>query len=179
MNVTFDYNGRNQIFTQAWLLGLLLKSNRRYIMSDTHKNGLNAELVWDDLQNCCRTESTCGQCQNESCTIGFAKKCIKDYMKEPKKAVPHGKEHIPTTDFKVFDEIELETAIAHILKECKDCKEDHTEDCIINVIRNCYEVGLLGDIHPYEGSAFQYLMYLNTNYPEKAAKIADTYKNLP
>ncbi len=78
-------------------------------------------------------------------------------------------------DFKVFDEEELEKAIAHILKECKDCKEDHTENCIINVIRNCYEVGLLGDIHPYEGSALQYLMFLKANFPDRAARIAEIY----
>ena len=84
--------------------------------------------------------------------------------------------NVPTTDFKVFDEVELETAIAHILKECKDCKEDHTEECIINVVRNCYEVGLLGDVQPYEGSALQYLMYLQSNYPEKSLHIAELYR---
>jgi len=84
-------------------------------------------------------------------------------------------EKIPITDFKLFDETELETAIAHILKECKDCKEDHTDECIINVIRSCYEVGLLGDVQTYEGSALQYLMYLKENYPDKALLIADAY----
>lgn len=148
-------------------------------MADEHKKGFNADLVWGDLGNCCRSEALCGQCQGEACTIGFAKQCIKNYRKEPKKEVPGGMEHIPVSDFKVFEEEELEIAIAHILKECKDCKEDHTENCIINVIRNCYEVGLFGDLHPYEGSALQYLMYLQTNFPEKAMKIADIYKNLP
>ena len=67
--------------------------------------------------------------------------------------------------------------ILKILKECKDCKQDHTENCIINVIRNCYEVGLFGDIHPFEGSVFQYLMYLNSQFPEKSAQIAQLYKS--
>lgn len=101
--------------------------------------------------------------------------CIKDYQREPKKEVTEGTSRIPTTDFKVYDPHKLETAIAHILKECKDCKEDHTENCIINVIRNCYEVGLLGDIHSYEGSALQYLMYLKAISPESAGRIADIY----
>ncbi len=146
-------------------------------MADVHKKGLNAELVLDDLENCCRNESVCGQCQGDECTIGYAKHCIRNYQKTPKKEVPDGTEHIPTMDFKVFDETELETAIAHILKECKDCREDHTEDCIINVIRNCLEVGLFGDVHAYEGSALQYLMYLRANFPEKCEKIAALYKN--
>lgn len=144
-------------------------------MSEEHKKGLNAEIVSSDLERCCMRETVCGSCQEEACTIGFAKKCINNYKKEPKKEVPEGMEQIPVSDFKVFDEIELETAIAHILKECKDCKEDHTENCIINVIRNCYEVGLFGDLHQYEGNALQYLMYLKTKYPEKATYIADIY----
>lgn len=144
-------------------------------MSEVHKKGLDAELVWNDLQNCCRSEATCGKCQKEKCTIGYAKQCIEAYREQPRKEVPKGVEHIPTMDFKVFDETELETAIAHILKECKDCKEDHVEDCIINVIRNCYEVGLLGDIQDYEGSALEYLMRLKNEFPEKSALIADIY----
>ena len=128
-------------------------------MAEQHKKGLDAQLIWNDLEDCCLQETNCGQCKKESCIIGFAKKCVSDYMKAPKK------------------EVELERAIAHILKECKDCKQDHTENCIINVIRNCYEVGLFGDIHPFEGSVFQYLMYLNSQFPEKSAQIAQLYKS--
>ena len=95
----------------------------------------------------------------------------------PRRDVAQGMAHIPTMDFKVFDEVELETAIAHILKECKGCKEEHTEDCIINVIRSCYEVGLLGDVQPYEGSALQYLMYIKEHFPDKSLQIASLYTN--
>lgn len=129
------------------------------------------------MQDCCRAQSICGQCQEENCIVGYAKKCIEDYRKEPKKEIPNGTEHIPTMDCKAFDETKLEFAIAHILKECKDCREDHVEDCIINIIRNCYEVGLLGDVQPYEGSAFQYLMRLKTEFPENSIQIADAYSN--
>lgn len=144
-------------------------------MADIHTKGLNADLIRDDLENCCLQDTVCEQCNGEACTIGFAKQCISNYIKEPKKEVPGGTDNIPITDFKVFDEIELETAIAHILKECKDCKEDHTEDCIINVIRNCYEIGLFGTTQNYEGSALQYLMYVKSQSPEKASRITDIY----
>lgn len=146
-------------------------------MADMYKKGLNAQLVQNDLENCCRGEASCIRCQGTGCAIGYAKECIHTYIKTPKKEVPEGTAHVPTMDLKLYDEAELEIAIAHILKECKDCKEDHTEDCIINVIRNCLEVGLLGDLHPYEGSALQYLMYLQKNHPEKAVRIAETYKS--
>lgn len=74
------------------------------------------------------------------------------------------------------------TASLHLLEYCssynrKDCKEDHVEDCIINVIRNCYEVGLFGEVQPYEGSALQYLMRLKTDFPDNSIQIADAYSN--
>lgn len=146
-------------------------------MAEAHKKGFNDKLVWDDLQNCCKSETVCGNCQGSECIIGFAKQCVKEYQEKPQKEVPNGAERIPTMDFKAFDEAELEIAIAHILKECKDCKEDHVEDCIINVIRNCYEVGLFGDVQPYEGSTLQYLMHLQAEYADKSIKIAEEYKN--
>ncbi len=145
-------------------------------MAEVHKKGLDAELVREDLENCCLKDTVCDRCKGAECTIGFAKQCINNYLVKPQKEVPGGTDNIPVADFKVFDETELEKAIAHILKECKDCKEDHTEDCIINVIRNCYEVGLFGDVHPYEGSALQYLMYLKSRFPEKSALIAELYR---
>lgn len=145
-------------------------------MAEAHKKGFNDKLVWDDLKNCCISEAVCGQCQKDACIIGYAKECVKAYQEKPQKEVPDGVERIPTMDCKAFDEVELEIAIAHILKECKDCKEDHVEDCIINVIRNCYEVGLFGDVQTYEGSALQYLMQVQTDFPEKSIKIAGAYK---
>ena len=132
-------------------------------MAETHQKGFNAELVANDLEHCCLGEVSCGQCQHDKCTVGYARQCVHNYQVAPKKEVPEGMEHIPTMDFKVFDEPELETAIAHI---------------IINVIRSCYEVGLFGDIHPYEGSALQYLMYLKSSFPEKSGHIAELYTSL-
>ncbi len=147
-------------------------------MAEELKKGFNADLVGEDLERCCRGEELCGHCQGLACNIGFAKKCIRDFKISPAKEVPGGVRRIPTTDFKLFDELELERAIAHILRECKDCKEEHTENCIINVVRNCYEVSLLGDRHPYEGSTVQYLVYLKDHYPDKAREIADQYMSM-
>lgn len=146
-------------------------------MAEAHKKGFNDKLVENDLENCCRSVAVCGQCQNEACIIGFAKQCVKEYQKEPKKEVPNGVERIPTMDCKVFEQADLEIAIAHILKECKDCKEDHVENCIINVIRNCYEVGLFGDVQPYEGSTLQYVMRLKSDFPDRSVQIAEAYRS--
>ena len=145
-------------------------------MAQVYKKGFNAEMVWGDLENCCRSEAVCGECKHGACVVGYAKKCVDDYLEEPKKVVPDGTENVPIMDYKTFDEVELEIAIAHILKECKDCKGDHVDDCIINVIRNCYEVALFGEMQPFEGSTFQYLVRLESEFPDKVAQIASAYR---
>ncbi len=143
-------------------------------MAEAQKKGFQAELVENDLNACCLGQS-CGECREKDCVIGYAKQCIRNFKQHPQREVPEGAEQIPNTDFKIFDEEELETAIAHILKECKDCKEDHIDNCIINVIRNCYEVGLFGDIQPYEGSTLQYLIHIKSDFPDRSLRIADLY----
>lgn len=65
----------------------------------------------------------------------------------------------------------------YILKECKDCKEDHVENCIINAIRNCYEVGLFGDVQPYGGSTLQYVMRPKSDFPDRSVQIAEAYRS--
>lgn len=147
-------------------------------MEGEHKKGLNVAMIENDLQNCCKSEEQCGQCRGKQCIIGFAKQCIQDFKREPKKEVPGGLSQVPTMDARLFDEVELEVATAHILKECKECKEDHTDDCIINVLRHCYEVGLFGDVQPFEGSVFPYLMQLQKSFPQKADQIAAVYSSI-
>ena len=144
-------------------------------MAEEQKKGFHAELVGNDLEACCLGPSSCGECSESNCIIGYAKQCISNFKQHPQKDVPDGTDQIPLTDFKIFDEEELETAIAHILRECKDCKQDHTDNCIINVIRNCYEVGLFGDIQPYEGSTRQYLIHIKSDFPDRSLRIADLY----
>ena len=81
-------------------------------MAEEHKKGLDAGLVGNDLENCCRKETACGQCQKTKCIIGYGKQCINDYRQAPKKEVAEGMARIPTMDFKVFDDVELETKAA-------------------------------------------------------------------
>ncbi len=145
-------------------------------MAEENKKGLNVEIIENDLENCCLTEGVCGPCWHERCVIGYAKQCLADFKSNRKTEVENGMERIPAIDVKVFEDAELETAIAHMLKECKNCRDHHTDDCIINVLRSCFEVGLFGDIKaPYEGTTLQYLMRLKTAFPENAARISEQY----
>lgn len=136
---------------------------------------LNYDAVITDLGKSCMSEQVCGTCTHDDCIIGYAKRCITQCFKEENTYVQDGAENIPLTDFKVFDTEQLEEAIAHILKQCKSCKEYHFDNCVINIIRNCYEVGLFGETQKYEGSAFRYLNQIHNSHPEIANSIIEFF----
>lgn len=136
---------------------------------------MNFDGVITDLGNACLTESACGTCDKDVCIVGYAQKCINNCLKNNVTYVENGSEHIPTTDFKVYNEEELEKGIAHILKQCKSCQLNHFENCIINIVRNCYEIGLMGETQHYEGSNFRYLNQIHNTHPDHAANIIEEF----
>lgn len=139
---------------------------------------VNYDQVLNNLSNVCLGETACNGCNKEECVVGYAQKCVTSCFKNGITFVENGKNNIPLGDMKIYEEEKLEKGIAHILKQCRSCKENHFDNCIINVIRNCYEVGLFGDAQPYEGSNFRYLNYINTNFPDKAPRVLDEFHSL-
>lgn len=142
---------------------------------------LNTEINYDsiitDLSKCCLKEETCGTCNKESCIVGFAQNSINSCFKNSVTYVEDGSSQIPVTDFKVYEEENFEQGIAHILKQCRSCTYNHFDNCIINIIRNCYEIGIFGEIQPYEGSNFRYLNQIHENHPDKADRIIAEFHN--
>lgn len=136
---------------------------------------LNSEMNYDriitDLSNCCLGEESCGTCNKESCIVGYAQNCINQCFKESITYVENGSDHIPVTDLKIYIDEDFENGIANILKQCRSCSFNHFDNCIINIIRNCYEVGLFGEIQKYEGSNFRYLNQIHNTHPEVADRI--------
>ena len=131
--------------------------------------------VINDLGNCCLTESVCGNCSKPDCIVGYATNSITKCLKDNVTYVIDGQEGIPFVDFKVYDEETFIKGIAHILKMCKSCSENHFDNCIINVVRNCYEIGLFGEIQSYEGSNFRYLARIHNSKPDIAVRIIDEF----
>lgn len=142
---------------------------------------LNTELNYDkvitDLSRSCLGEGSCGTCDKQKCIVGYAQNCITKCFKEGVTYVEDGSEHIPVEDMKLYHAEELENGIAHILKQCRSCTFNHFDNCIINIIRNCYEVGLFGETLPYEGSNFRYLNKIHETHPEQADRIIAEFHN--
>ncbi len=137
---------------------------------------VNFNRIIEDLTECCMGEETCGGCDKASCIVGYAQNCAIGCMKDNVSFVMGGDTRIPFTDFKLYHEEELAKGIAHTLKMCRSCESEHYGQCIISVIRNCYEIGLFGETQPYDGSNFRYLNNIHCLNPQIANDIATEFK---
>lgn len=140
-------------------------------------SGVSYFNLFKDIGNVCLTQNHCGTCQEKHCLIGYAKESVAECRKADVTYVKDGFSNIPYTDTKgSYDEEHVLTGIAHVLKQCRSCKENHYNDCVLNVVRSCYETILFGESQPFNGSAFAYLMKLQEKDPNRAAIVLDEYK---
>ena len=137
---------------------------------------LDLNAIQKELGNICLTEARCGKCAGKDCLIGYSQICTALCRREKQTYVPNGFDQIPPSDIRGgYDEYDVLHAIAHILMQCRSCKSDHFENCIINIIRSCYEVIEFGSEQEYEGDVVTYMMKLHNLNPEKASIIATEY----
>jgi len=123
---------------------------------------MNFNLVLKDLGSICLK---CDSCSKGECIIGYAKDCITRCVKDNVTYVIDGFKNIPLSDIKSYDQEKLIIAIADILHLCSSCRENHYENCIVNILRSCYELDLFGEFQEYNGSSVGYIIKLNhTNY---------------
>lgn len=121
-------------------------------------NEVNYNNLIKNVGESCLSIASCGECKLDKCLIGYSKICITNSLKDKVTYVMDGQSNIPSSDGKIYDRGHLTDSISDLLKQCKSCDKDHFENCLINVLRNCYEILLFGDIQPYKGST---LLYLN------------------
>ena len=83
---------------------------------------------------------------------------------------------IPPSDIRGgYDEFAVLHTIAHLLLQCRSCKQDHYDNCIINVVRSCLEVIEFGEEQIYEGDPLSYMIKIGCLNSEKGAIIRDEY----
>ncbi|MGN0329675.1 MAG: hypothetical protein ACI4D5_00385 [Kineothrix sp.] len=138
---------------------------------------INFDKLVRDLSECCLGEEMCSMCDKKSCIVGYAQNCIVGCARDGVSYIEGGDANIPFTDFKLYQEEDFAKGIAHTLKMCRSCKEEHYGQCIISVIRNCYEIGLFGEAQPYKGSNLRYLNYIHSHHPQIASDIIAEFHN--
>ena len=138
---------------------------------------VNFSKVVDNLCACCLSEDVCGECESSKCLISYGKDCLKYCMINKATGVLAGHKNIPLLDTKLYDQETVIDGIVDILKTCKSCREDHFENCIINIIRNCYEIILTGQEQEYKGSVLLYLNSLKEIDSNLADKIFEKFNS--
>lgn len=139
-------------------------------------NEVNYNNLKHNLNQCCLENFSCKHCNKRNCLIGYSKINIYNCMKNNVTYVENGFDNIPVSDTKIYDTHSLVVAIADILKQCRSCKEDHFNNCLINVLRSCYEVALFGEPQEYDGNALSYLKNLQNINKDIADKIFIEYR---
>ena len=134
--------------------------------------------IFKDIAKVCKSEASCGKCAEKACLVGYARDCVGRCKRNEITYVPNGAADVPKMDIRGgYDEYDALHAIAHLLVQCHSCKENHFENCIISVVRNCFEVIEFGEEQPFDGEVLKYLMELKDSHPEQASIIAEEYQN--
>lgn len=139
---------------------------------------VNLPYIKKTIENCCRSKYGCEPCEGKACLIGFAK-IVSTYAEEKKAlAIPGGLKLIPKQDFKVYDTEEVAHALAVINLECKNCSDNHDDNCIINIMRSSLEIALMGENVEFTGSPLAYVMNLSKVNADLGNKVMDYYNEL-
>lgn len=137
---------------------------------------INLIEIFKDLAKICKTPNVCGSCAEKKCLVGYARNSTAECRIGKRTYVPNGFEEIPPYDIRGgYDEYNVLHAIAHLLLQCRGCKEEHYDNCLINIVRSCLEVIEFGESQEYEGNVITYLMKLSQLDATKADIIKEEY----
>ncbi len=140
------------------------------------KEELNLIEIFKDLGNICKTEKVCGYCAEKHCLIGYSKYCTAQCRIKNQSFIDGGYEEIPPSDIRGgYDEYAVLHAISHLLLQCRSCKQDHYDNCLINLVRSCMEVVEFGEEQTYEGDPLSYMIKLASLNMEKADVVREEY----
>lgn len=128
------------------------------------------EQICDDCSYV-NTES----CSGRKCNIGFAKEVINHAKTTSVQALPDGDKLIPKHDVKYYKEEMIAEGIANVCKLCKECRESHSENCIISLCRRALENTILKENVYYPGNILMYIMEVSKQSEDFAHMISTAY----
>lgn len=130
------------------------------------------------LNSCCQSETKCDSCTGKQCLVGFAK-IVSDYAAVKKTlAIPNGIKMLPLQDFKTYEIDDVAKALAIINLECKNCMDNHDDNCVVNIIRSSLEVTVLGHHIEFSGNPLLYIMAMTQSNAEIGNKVMEYYNQL-
>lgn len=136
---------------------------------------LKIEQSLNNLCNECSYYNT-DDCVKSKCYVGFSEKVVNHAKENSVIAIEDGESLIPKNDMKYYREELIADSIAEVCKLCKQCRENHSEQCIISLCRRSLENAILKENTPYPGSVLMYLMGVSKQNPSFAEMIKTAYE---
>lgn len=115
------------------------------------------------------------KCSSRKCNVGFSKEVINYAKNNSAKILTDGDKLIPKNDLKYYKEDLIADGIAQICKLCKECRENHSEQCIISLCRRSLENTILKDNAVYPGNILMYIMEVSKQNQTFAGMIKAAY----
>lgn len=136
-------------------------------------NDVDLKTMLDKLDAFCREcDYFNNGCKEATCLVGFSKKVLRFAMQRGVLDIPGAHDLIPKNDFKPYYPEAIGGVLAETCRQCRECRENHSEDCVISLVRNALEGALLPEQLEYPGSVFMYLAKVKAQSPELAAVLA-------
>lgn len=86
-----------------------------------------------------------------------------------------GDKLIPKHDTKYYKEEMIAEGIASVCKLCKECRTNHSEECIISLSRRSLENTILKENIDYPGNILMYIMEVSKQSEDFAHLISAAY----
>ncbi|MTK12259.1 MAG: hypothetical protein F8N39_09260 [Clostridiaceae bacterium] len=137
----------------------------------------NLENNFKEICNECHHKGS-EKCNYRKCNIGFANYVVKNIKDNSTYSIADGESLIPKDDFKYYDEKVIAKGIANICRLCKECNENHNENCVIALTRRTLEYTQLKEKISYPGNIIHYLMNVTEQKPELAELIKREYMRI-
>lgn len=146
-------------------------------MSDTIRvlEQVNLNKMIDLLQKIClecdhyQTDS----CKPSTCMVGFSLRSLHFANKKGILDIPGAVKHIPGSDLKYYFAENIIPVLAETCRQCRECRDNHSPDCVIALTRSCLESTVLEENIPYPGSVFLYLTMVKKQNPRISVMLAE------
>jgi hypothetical protein len=137
----------------------------------------NIERVVEEICEDCSYKGT-EKCSHRKCTIGFTKYVVKNVKDSSVGSIADGESLIPKDDLKYYEDKLVAEGIANICRLCKECNENHSENCVVALMRRSLEYTQLKDRIAYPGNILMYLANVAKQKPELAELIKQEYMSI-
>jgi hypothetical protein len=111
-------------------------------------------------------------CKPSACMVGFALRSLQFTNQKGILDIPGAVKHIPRNDLKHYFVENIIPSLAETCRQCRECRDNHSPDCVIALTRSCLENTVPEENIPYPGSVFLYLTMIKKQNPDIAQLLA-------